>query len=133
MKVYQGHIVDVIRHEIFDGKVVVDEGRIKQVKRCALSKDKNNWPYLMPGFIDSHVHIESSMMVPCEFAHVAVSHGTIGVVAYRCMLLCEMARKAGCQMRAPFITLSFLCLPVIPELKITDKHLWDSLNMKVVE
>ena len=46
MKIYQGHIVDVIRHEIFDGEVVVDEGRIKQVKRCALSNDKNNWPYL---------------------------------------------------------------------------------------
>jgi adenine deaminase len=54
-------------------------------------------------------------------------------VAYRCMLLCEMAHRAGCPMRAPFITMSFLCLPVIPELKITDKHLWDSKNMKVVE
>lgn len=54
-------------------------------------------------------------------------------VAYRCMLLSEMARRAGCTMRAPFITMAFLCLPVIPELKITDKHLWDSKNMKVVE
>jgi adenine deaminase len=54
-------------------------------------------------------------------------------VAYRCMLLSEMAHRAGCTMRAPFITMAFLCLPVIPELKITDKHLWDSKNMKVVE
>ena len=41
------------------------------------------------------------------------------------------ARRAGCPMHAPFITMSFLCLPVIPELKLTDKHLWDSKNMKV--
>ena len=81
MKVYQGHIVDVIRREIFDGEVVVDEGRIKEVKRCELPHDKEKRPYLMPGFIDSHVHIESSLMIPCEFAHMAVCHGTIGVVA----------------------------------------------------
>jgi adenine deaminase len=54
-------------------------------------------------------------------------------VAYHSILLREMARRAGCPMRAPFITMSFLCLPVIPELKITDKHLWDSQNMKVIE
>ena len=54
-------------------------------------------------------------------------------VAYHCMLLCEMASKAGCQMRAPFITMAFLCLPVIPELKITDKYLWNSRDMKVVD
>lgn len=81
MKVYQGHIVDVVRREIFDGEVVVDDGRIAQVRQCELPKNGKQWPYLMPGFIDSHVHIESSMMAPCEFARVAASHGTIGVVA----------------------------------------------------
>jgi adenine deaminase len=53
-------------------------------------------------------------------------------VAYHCLQLCEMAHRAGCQMRTPFITMAFLCLPVIPELKITDKYLWDSREMKVV-
>ena len=81
MKTYQGHIVDVVRREIFDGELVVDDGRITQVNRCELPKGGKQWPYLMPGFIDSHVHIESSMMTPCEFARVAASHGTIGVVA----------------------------------------------------
>lgn len=81
MKNYQGHIVDVVRREIFDGELLVDGGRITQVKRCKLPKSRKQWPYLMPGFIDSHVHIESSMMTPCEFARVAASHGTIGVVA----------------------------------------------------
>ena len=81
MKEYKGHIVDVVRREIFDGELVVDEGRIVKVKKCKLPQNEKQWPYLMPGFIDSHVHIESSMMAPCEFARVAASHGTIGVVA----------------------------------------------------
>jgi len=78
---YQGHIVDVVRREIFDGELVVDNGRITQVNRCELPEDGRQWPYLMPGFIDSHVHIESSMMMPVEFARVAAEHGTIGVIA----------------------------------------------------
>ena len=81
MKKYQGHILDVVRREVFDGEIMVENERIKQVKRCMLPDNGKAWPYLMPGFIDSHVHIESSMMSPCEFAHVASSHGTIGVVA----------------------------------------------------
>ena len=81
MKSYQGHVVDVVHREMFDGELVVDDGRIVQVKKCELPRNGKQWPYLMPGFIDSHVHIESSMMAPCEFARVAASHGTIGVVA----------------------------------------------------
>ena len=75
----KGHIVDVIRREIFDGELVIEGENIVEVKRCQL--DEGKWPYLLPGFIDSHVHIESSMMVPRKFARVAVSHGTIGVIA----------------------------------------------------
>ena len=77
----KGHVVDVMRHEIFDGEVVVEGENIVEVKRCQLPAGEQPWPYLMPGFIDSHVHIESSMMVPREFARVAVCHGTIGVMA----------------------------------------------------
>ena len=81
MKKYQGHIVDVVRREVYDGEITVEGDRIRQVKRCGLPDNGKAWPFLMPGFIDSHVHIESSMMTPCEFAHLASSHGTIGVVA----------------------------------------------------
>ena len=81
MKSIKGHVVDVVRREIFDGELVVEGERIVEVRRCELPEGKMPWPYLMPGFIDAHVHIESSMMVPREFARVAVSHGTIGVVA----------------------------------------------------
>ena len=79
--IYQGHIVDVVGREIFDGSLKVEDGKIVKIERCELPDDGTAWPYLMPGFIDSHVHIESSMMVPREFARIAVSHGTIGVVA----------------------------------------------------
>ena len=85
----KGHIVDVVRREIFDGELVIEGERIVELKRCQLETIPSDaqhgpmkkWPYLMPGFIDSHVHIESSMMVPLKFARVAVTHGTIGVIA----------------------------------------------------
>ena len=79
--IYQGHIVDVVNREIFDGSLIVEDGKIIEIKHCELPHREKPWPYLMPGFIDSHVHIESSMMVPHEFARIAVSHGTIGVIA----------------------------------------------------
>lgn len=77
----KGHIVDVVSREIFDGELVIEGEQIVEVRRCQLPTNENTWPYIMPGFIDSHVHIESSMMVPHKFAHIAVSHGTIGVIA----------------------------------------------------
>ena len=80
-KTYRGHIVDVVKKELFDGEVVTSDGKIIEVKQCELPKASKPWPYLMPGFIDSHVHIESSMVTPQEFARVAMTHGTIGVVA----------------------------------------------------
>lgn len=77
----KGHIVDVVRREIFDGEIIVEDGRIADISRCELPVRERAWPYIMPGFIDAHVHIESSMMVPHKFARIAVSHGTIGVIA----------------------------------------------------
>ena len=77
----RGYIVDVVRREIYTGIIAVNGNRISQITPCKLPKSKKPYPYLMPGFIDSHVHIESSMLEPHEFARIAVSHGTIGVVA----------------------------------------------------
>lgn len=81
MENVKGHIVDVVRREIFDGELVIKDGKIAEVKRCQLPEREKPWPYVMPGFIDAHVHIESSMIVPHKFARIAVSHGTIGVIA----------------------------------------------------
>lgn len=69
----------MLRRRVFDGEVTVEDGVITSVSpRSGIPQES---PYLMPGFIDSHVHIESSMMVPAEFARVAVEQGTVGVVA----------------------------------------------------
>jgi len=81
MKTIKGHIVDVVRREIFDGELVIKDGIIAEVNHCKLPAREKPWPYIMPGFIDGHVHIESSMMVPHKFARIAISHGTIGVIA----------------------------------------------------
>ena len=76
---YLGHIVDVTARRIFDGELTVEDGVISSIIPSV--NVRPDAPYLLPGFIDSHVHIESSMMVPAEFARVAVEQGTIGVVA----------------------------------------------------
>ncbi len=81
MKSIKGHIVDVIRRDIYDGEIIIQDEKIVEVKRCELPKREKPWPHVMPGFIDGHVHIESSMMVPHKFARIAISHGTIGVIA----------------------------------------------------
>lgn len=74
---YTGHIVDVVGRRIFDGRFTVEHGRITSVEECEVAADA---PYYMPGFIDSHVHVESSMMTPPEFARIASCHGTVGAV-----------------------------------------------------
>lgn len=71
----------MVRREIYDGELIVTDGRISRIRQCSLPDSMEPWPYLMPGFIDSHVHIESSMMMPAEFARVASEHGTIGAIA----------------------------------------------------
>lgn len=47
-------------------------------------------------------------------------------LAFRCELLAEVVESAGCKFHSPFITLAFMCLPVIPQIKLTDKGLFDS-------
>lgn len=74
---YKGHIVDLVGRRIFGGEFVVRDGKIDSVTECKVDERA---PYYMPGFIDSHIHIESSMMTPVEFAKVALSHGTTSAV-----------------------------------------------------
>ena len=75
-----GKIVDILNKKIFDGEVVFDEGKIISINRVNLP---TNQPinYILPGFTDSHVHIESSMLVPSEFAKLAVVHGTVATIS----------------------------------------------------
>ena len=75
----KGNIVDVFNKEIFYGEVVVYNGKIKEVIKTAGEKFAEK--YILPGFVDSHVHIESSMLVPSEFARLAVVHGTVATIS----------------------------------------------------
>lgn len=77
--VYIGHIVDIINHRIYDGRIEVYDGLIKSINECG--DVQHNAPYILPGFIDSHFHIESSMLTPAELAGIAAGHGTIGVIS----------------------------------------------------
>ena len=78
----RGNIVDIPAKHIFYGEVTVENGTIKSLK--AISPPPSGGVgggYILPGFIDSHVHIESSMLVPSEFAKLAVVHGTAGTIS----------------------------------------------------
>ncbi len=72
-----GQIVDLVNSRIFPGVVSVEDGKIVSVEE----RDVKEKQYIMPGFVDSHVHIESSMVVPSEFARMAVCHGTVATVS----------------------------------------------------
>ena len=74
----KGNLVDIAQKEIFAAEVIVERGKIKEVKRIA---ETFEGAFIMPGFVDAHVHIESSMLVPSEFARLAVVHGTVGTVS----------------------------------------------------
>ncbi|MFN4314264.1 MAG: adenine deaminase [Chitinophagaceae bacterium] len=73
-------LVDIHRQRIFPATVEIANGRILSV-RDAGADSVTHAGFLMPGFIDSHVHIESSMLVPAEFARLAVVHGTVATVS----------------------------------------------------
>ena len=75
----QGNIVDIRKRNIFFGVVEVEKGKIKNITK--LSEAKSDAHFILPGFIDSHVHIESSMLIPSEFARLAVVHGTISTIS----------------------------------------------------
>jgi adenine deaminase len=72
-----GKIVDVRNGKIFPGIIDVENGKIVSVKEISHVPDQ----YILPGLIDAHVHIESSMLIPSEFARLAVVHGTVATVS----------------------------------------------------
>ena len=73
-------MVDIPGRAIHPAHIVVENGFIKSIEPA--EADQITTPgYLLPGFIDSHVHIESSMLIPSEFARLAVVHGTVGTVS----------------------------------------------------
>ncbi len=73
-----GNIVDVVNKKMFPGIIRVKNGSIEKILQASDIDCKN---YILPGLIDSHVHIESSMVVPSEFARTAVTHGTVASIS----------------------------------------------------
>ncbi|MDA3780746.1 MAG: adenine deaminase, partial [Bacteroidales bacterium] len=78
-KEYKGNIVDLISKEIFFGKVILNNKVIENVVKIGARRENEN--YILPGFVDSHIHIESSMLSPVGFAQIAVKHGTVATVS----------------------------------------------------
>src|SRR5690348_6047676 len=76
---FEGNIVDVESKKINFGEVIIEGNKIISIHKTA--DQKQDTPFILPGFIDSHVHIESSMLVPAEFAKLAVVHGTVATVS----------------------------------------------------
>jgi adenine deaminase len=72
--------VDLYQRKIYPAKVSIQNNRIISIEPIDESMVTSKG-FLMPGFIDSHVHIESSMLIPSEFARIAVLHGTVGTVS----------------------------------------------------
>jgi adenine deaminase len=76
----KSNLVDIPNKKIYPAEVLVEEGKIKSI--IPITNDQ--LPiinYILPGFIDSHVHVESSMLVPSEFARLAVVHGTVATIS----------------------------------------------------
>lgn len=77
----EGHIVDVLQRRIFDGVVHVHEGRIARIEEKTSDKAPATLPYILPGFVDAHLHIESTLLTPEHYAPLAVAKGVLGAVA----------------------------------------------------
>src|SRR5580698_10635051 len=75
-----GNLVDIPGRKIFPAEIVFEKSRILAISEI----EPGSTPplnFILPGFIDAHVHIESSMLVPSEFARLAVVHGTVATVS----------------------------------------------------
>ena len=75
-----GRLVDIWRKEIYAAEIQVEDEKIAAITKIENAEQVPD-NYILPGFIDSHVHIESSMIIPSEFARLAVVHGTVATVS----------------------------------------------------
>jgi adenine deaminase len=87
-----GRLVDILQRNIYPAVVTIEAGRIQSITPLSLKVPADaaepapillpdDSPYILPGFVDAHVHIESSLLIPSEFARMAVVHGTVATVS----------------------------------------------------
>jgi adenine deaminase len=81
----RSNLVDIFLLKIYPAEITIENGKIKRVENIQDSTHGEDLDsarhFILPGFIDAHVHIESSMLVPSEFARLAVVHGTVATVS----------------------------------------------------
>ena len=72
-----GQLVDIEHKQIFPAEITVADGKIISIRR----NENTVKQYILPGFVDAHIHIESAMLTPSEFARIAVVHGTVATIS----------------------------------------------------
>ncbi|UXX80928.1 adenine deaminase [Reichenbachiella carrageenanivorans] len=77
MKQISGQYIDIPNRDIYPAVIHFANGHITRIEKTTQAPER----YLLPGFVDAHVHVESSMLVPSEFARLAVVHGTVGTIS----------------------------------------------------
>ncbi len=77
MKIVSGNIVDIHQRRIYKGVIEMAGSKIAAIRETEEAPDI----FILPGFVDSHIHIESSMLVPYEFARIALKHGTVATIS----------------------------------------------------
>ncbi|WP_394334428.1 amidohydrolase family protein [Reichenbachiella faecimaris] len=77
MTTVSGQLIDIPSRTIYPANVHFENGIIQKIEKVEKARDQ----YILPGFVDAHVHVESSMLVPSEFGRLAVVHGTIGTIS----------------------------------------------------
>lgn len=73
----EGQLVDVVSGRMGPARVCWAGGRITSIERLSSAPEQG----ILPGMVDAHVHVESSMLLPFEFARLALTHGTLGSVS----------------------------------------------------
>lgn len=76
MKVIKGKYVDILNQQVYNSELHILNNKIKRIIKSDIEYDN----YILPGFIDSHIHIESTLLTPSRFVEIIVPRGTIGVV-----------------------------------------------------
>ncbi len=100
--------VDILHHPVCPGTILVAGSRIVGIRETAAPPNR----FILPGFVDAHIHVESSMPVRSEFARLAVVHGTVATMTDPH----EIANVLRANLAATFMALSFMALLVIPKL-----------------
>lgn len=76
-----GQLVDCLARRVYPARITVENQRISRIEPLPESAENTQLPYILPGFVDAHVHIESSMLIPSGFGRLAVVHGTVATVS----------------------------------------------------